>query len=442
MTVLRTTTLAFALALAMAGTTLAHADDGAGSATSSPAPVQAESGDHRIPEQVSAENWAYQEIKELGDKYEAQKRLPEGGTVSKKELTQCLYSILEKILDRYKKEEYGTVMRDDLVRISALHEALEGELTNLPEYGSRRSSIEDILDLVQPETPNFVYKFGVNGFLRGESGNSFRLFDGYEPGHNMGQFTWRVKPFVYWHPTDYLDVHLEGQGYGYGGGNGDFNRFNLYQGFVEARTPGHEWASIKGGRQEFVYGSAFVQGADTAFDGQTFDGGRLRLKPLEGLTVDLLGAAYAKPFSGRQNGPLWGAYATYAPTNDSSLDLYLFRDNQSADGDPHRGNYVDTWGLRSVSKLGESISLEFEPIFQSGKISNENINAYGGHVDLTGEFENILGFKNTFTVGYAYGSGDQNAADGISSRKEFRTPNNDTSIVGDMHLIATCPALM
>ncbi|BCS53200.1 alginate export family protein [Geobacter sp. SVR] len=412
----------------------AHAQEGAGTMDQAPQMNQAQegAGERQIPEQVNAENWAYQEIKDLVDKYEAQKKLPEGKPCSKGELAQCLLSVLEKVVDKYDKEGGGALLRDDLVRISALHEALEGELTKQPEYGAKRASIEDILDLVEPETPAYTYKFGVNGFLRGEWGRNFRLFDGHEPGFDMGQFTWRVKPFAYWHPTDYLDIHLEGQGYGFTGGNGEFDRFNLYQGFVEARTPGHDWAALKGGRQEFVYGSAFIQGADTAFDGMTFDGARLRLKPLAGLSVDLLGGVYAKPFSGGQTGNLWGAYATYAPTEDSTLDLYVFRDNQAAEGEPQRGEYLDTWGLRSVSKLGP-LSLEIEPVFQTGKLGGEDVNAYGGHADLTGEFE-LGGFKNALTFGYAIGSGDQNAADGISSRKEFRNPNNDTSIVGDMHL--------
>ncbi len=395
-----------------------------------------EEGDRRIPQQVTSEHWAYKEIADLLEKYSAQKKLPEGKSCPKGELAQCLLSVLDKVVEKYEKEGGQAILRDDLVRISALHEVLESELTSQSGYGAKRASIEEILDLIEPETPAFTYKFGVNGFLRGEMGDNFRLFDGHEPGFRMGQFTWRVKPYAYWHPTDYLDIHLEGQGYGFTGGNGLFDRFNLYQGFVEAKTPDKNWASLKGGRQEFVYGSAFVQGADSAFDGLTFDGARLRLQPMEALKIDLLGGAYATPFSGGVAGNLWGAYATYAPTEDSTLDLYLFRDNGAEER--HKGTYLDTWGLRSTSKLGP-LSLEIEPVFQSGKTFNptsgvnEDINAYGGHIDLSGEAE-LGGFKHTFTVGYAVGSGDQNAADGISSNKEFRNPNNDTSIVGDMHL--------
>lgn len=445
MTALRTATITLAFTLittaaARAGTAPVPADDGTGPPAAGQAVrVQAEPQDRRIPESVDNENWAYQEIKDLADKYEARKKLPEGHACSKDELAQCLLSILDQVVEKYEKEGGGALLRDDLVRISALHAALEGELTRQTGYGAKRAAIEDILDLVEPETPSFAYKFGVNGFLRGEMGNNFRLFDGYEPGRAIGQFTWRVKPFAYWHPTDYLSIHVEGQSYGFGGGNGSFDRFSLYQGFAEAKLPNTDLVSLKGGRQEFVYGSAFIQGADSAFDGLTFDGARLRLQPLKDLKVDLLGGAYATPFSGGKTGSLWGAYATYAPTDDNTLDLYLFRDNQATEGERHSGDYVDTWGLRSVSKL-EPFSLEIEPVFQTGKALNpltgahEDVNAYGGHADLTGEFE-IAGYKNTVILGYAIGSGDQNAADGISSAREFRNPNNDTSIVGDMHLI-------
>src|SRR6185369_8428333 len=255
--------------------------------------------------------------------------------------------VLDKVVEKYEKEGGQAVLRDDLVRISTLHEALESELSSQSEYSAKRAGIEEILDLIEPETPAFTYKVGVNGFLRGELGDNFRPFDGYDPGLRMGQFTWRVKPFAYWHPTDYLDVHVEGQSYGVTGGNGSFDRFSLYQGFVEGRITEQNWLALKGGRQEFVYGSAFVQGADSAFDGLSFDGARLRLQPLEELKIDLLGGAYATPFSGGQTGSLWGAYATYAPSEESTLDLYLFRDNQVAEGERHKGDYVDTWGLRS-----------------------------------------------------------------------------------------------
>lgn len=384
-----------------------------------------------IPDQVPTENWAYQEIKELVEKYEAKKTLPEKKTCTKDELAQCLLSVMEKVVEKYEKEGAQAIRRDDVERISALNLALEGEVTSQAGFSSIRGSIQEILALVEPEDQAFTYKVGVNGFLRGEAGKNFRLPDQFTPSRNEGRFTWRVKPYAYWHPTDYLDIHVEGQTYGFNGGNQSFDRFSLYQGFVELRTPDKNWLSLKGGRQEFVYGSAFVQGADSAFDGLTFDGVRLRLQPLNSLKLDILGAAYATPFSGGVKGNLWGAYATFAPSEDSGLDLYYFRDNGAEER--VRGDHLNTLGLRSTSKLGP-LALEIEPIVQTGKLANETINAYGGHVDLTSEVE-LAGRKHTLLVSYAVGSGSQEAADGVSARKEFRNSNNDNPLVGDMHMV-------
>lgn len=284
----------------------------------------------------------------------------------------------------------------------------------------------------------FEYKIGVNGFLRGEGGGNLNLEEvSPTPDHSQGRFLYRVRPFVDWHPVDYLDMHLEGQGYGYSGTNQESNRFSLYQGFVEARLPGSDRLSLKGGRQEFVYGSAFILGADSFYNGLTFDAGRLRLQPFSSLTVDLLGGRYATTFSDDVKGNLTGAYATYAVSEGNAVDAYMFRDAGS--DEHHSGEHLDIWGLRGTAKLGP-LSIEFEPVFESGRTfnpvsgGNDNINAYGGHVDLCGE-TTISGRRTTLFLSYAMGSGDGNAANGKGNGREFRNPNNDTSLVGDMGVI-------
>ena len=88
--------------------------------------------------------------------------------------------------------------------------------------------------------------------------------------------------------------------------------------------------------------------------------------------------------------------------------------------------------------------LEYELAYQSGKIfndtsaTNDNIAAYGGHVDLTGAFP-VKAFGNSYEssvfLSAAMGSGDSNAVTGNGSAKEFRNGNNDTSLVGDMHVV-------
>lgn len=395
----------------------------------------ANDGDRQIPEQVTSEHWAYQKIAELVQKYAAEKKLPEGKPCSKGDLAECLLTVMVKIVEKHEKEGAQAIRREEMESIANLHAALEGELSQLDGYRLRRKAIEEILVLIEPEAPAFEYKAGVNGFLRSDVVGNFRLPDSsFTPDRSEGRFLYRVKPYVYWHPSDYLDIHLEGQGYGFTGGDQHSGKFTIYQGFVEARLPENDRLALKGGRQEFNYGSAFVLGADSFYNGLTFDAGRLRVKPLKTVTVDLLGGSYAAPYADGVKGNLLGAYVTYAPSEGNSIEAYLFRDTGSTEH--HAGEHLDSWGLRGTSKLGP-LTLEFEPAYQSGRIfnattgANEDISAYGGHIDLTGALE-LGGHMNTIFLSYAVGSGDKGAAIGLGSRKEFRNPNNDTSLMGDM----------
>ncbi|MBK5276610.1 MAG: alginate export family protein [Desulfuromonadales bacterium] len=394
--------------------------------------------DRQIPEQVTSEHWAYQKIVELLQKYVVKKKLPEGKSCSKSDLAECLLEVMIRIVEQHEKGGGQAINRDDLKSIVTLYAALEADLAQMDGYRLRKKTIEDILVLIEPEAPAFEYKAGVNGFLRSDVVGNFRLPNSsYTPDRSEGRFLYRVKPYVYWHPTDYLDIHLEGQGYGFTGGDQYSGTFSLYQGYVEARLPESDRLALKGGRQEFNYGSAFVLGTDSFYNGLSFDAGRLRVKPLKTVTVDLLGGSYAAPFADGVKGNLLGAYVTYAPSEDNSIEAYVFRDTGSTER--HAGEHLETWGLRSTSKLG-LLTLEFEPIYQSGRVfnsttgANEDISAYGGHIDLTAAVE-LGGHKNTIFLGYAVGSGNKDAANGLGSGKEFRNPNNDTSLMGDMGVV-------
>ena len=291
---------------------------------------------------------------------------------------------------------------------------------------------------VPPEVPPFEYKIGVNGFVRGEGVGSLNLSDfGYHPDHREGGLLYRVKPYAYWHPVDYLDIHLEGQGYGSVGGHDKSPDLSLYQGFVEARLPGKEWLSVKAGRQEFSYGSTFILGPDSFYNGLSFDAARVRLQPVAALSIDLLGGFYAKPSADGVKGNLYGAYASFAFSEGNTLEAYGLRDTGSAEH--HPGEHLESWGLRGTVRLG-ALSLELEPVYQSGALltpvtgGNESISAYGGHADLSAE-ATLGGLHQKFSFGYALGSGTKGAADGASAAGEFRNPNNDTCIIGDMNLI-------
>ena len=389
-----------------------------------------------IPAKVPKAHWACRDISELAAKYGALGKLPEKELLEKKDLAESLLAVMEKVLAKCQLEGRESVPQEDLDRLAALHEALKVELAQYEAYQTRRESIEQML--AKPEVPAFEYKVGVNGFLRGEGVGNFRLTDfSFAAGHDEGRFLYRVKPYAYWHPTDWLDIHAEGQGYGFtGGSHQEYNKFSLYQGFIEARIPGSDLLALKGGRQEFNYGSAFILGPDSFYDGLSFDAARLRVKPVEPLTVDLLAGAYATPFSGGVAGNLAGAYTTYAFSEGNAVEAYSFLDSGSIDH--HAGEYLAIWGLRGTAKLGP-VSLEFEPVYESGRAfntarnANDGIDAFGGHLDAT--VESVLaGYNNKLFLSYAYGSGSSNAANGVSAAREFRTPDNNTSLIGDMHV--------
>ncbi|HET6421699.1 MAG TPA: alginate export family protein [Geobacteraceae bacterium] len=424
-----------------AGTALAHEDDVKKGEAALAAENPGDGSEQRIPEKVTIKHWSCREIAELGKKYEATKKLPEAVVVEGKpcprsDLAGCLLSILDKVMDKCGKEGADAIPREDLDRLAALHEALKPELARYPAYLVRREAIEAML--AKPEVPEFEYKVGVNGFLRGEGVRNFRLPDfSYAAGHGEGRFLYRVKPYAYWHPTDYLDIHVEGQGYGFTGGSQNSGKYSLYQGFVEGKIPEKDWLALKVGRQEFNYGSAFILGPDSLYNGLSFDAARLRVQPLSPLAVDLLGGFYATPFSDGLKGYLAGTYATYTFSEGNAVEAYAFRDTGSPNR--HAGEHLDTWGLRGTARLGP-VSLEIEPVYESGRVFNstssadDNISAYGGHLDATVETD-LAGHKNKFFASYAYGSGSRDAANQVSSRGEFRTPDNDSSLVGDMSVI-------
>lgn len=447
--IIRKAATTLALVVLTAGTALAGPSMYSQNLSQEASTVTGIDGDETpIPDSITKEHWAYKYVAELGEKYGATTNLNEEQPVPKKELVDKFIIALTRITETYDREGGQAISRDDLESARRLIVALEDDLFGQSAYRTIRTTIEQLLSLVEPAVPMFKYKAGVNGFLRGEGAGNFKLADmGYTPGHDAGRLLYRVKPFVYWHPNNYLDVHLEGQGYGFTGEDSrNSHEFNLYQGFVEARlpssdAPGKNLLALKAGRQEFNYGSGFILGTDSFFNGLTFDALRLRVQPSANwfnfLTVDLLAGEYAKPFSDGLKGNLLGAYLAYDPAGDSSLEAYALRDSGYEDRQP--GEHRDTFGFRSTSSVG-MFGLEYELAYQTGKTfngtSNDNIAAYGGHVDLTGEFS-LRAFENAYAssvfLSYAMGSGDSNLANGTGSgSREFSNGNNDNSLVGDM----------
>ncbi|MEA5113918.1 MAG: hypothetical protein VB050_07795 [Geobacteraceae bacterium] len=397
--------------------------------------------DQDIAKKTATADSACRDVAELGKKYAASRKLPdsvavEGKPCTREELSECLYSVIEKMMEKCEKEGPDAVPKEDRDAIAGLHETVKDHLGRIEAYRNRRDAIEKFIS--PPEEPPFLFKTGVKGFLRGEGTGNFRLPDlAYNPGHAEGRLLYRVLPYVYWHPTDFLDIHLEGQGYGYTGGSQYLGKVSLYQGFVEGRLPGTDVLSLEIGRQEFVYGSTFILGANSFFQGLTFDAAKLRVKPVDALTVDLLGGWYATPWSNGIKGNVVGGYASYTFGEGDVLEAYGFNDTGSAWH--HSGEYLNIWGLRGTAKFGQ-VSFELEPVFESGRTFNGNtgindrVSAWGGHADVSAEAD-LWGRKNRFFASFAYGSGNSESANGISARREFRNPDTDTSLTGDMSMI-------
>lgn len=394
-----------------------------------------------IPESVTTEHWSCRDLDDLSRRYGVSSGISSSTTTgehtySRRELAEKLFSVLQKVAEKCEVGGRDAVPAEDWKKLTRLHEQLQDELQLMLGYQTRRKTLSGLLS-PQEEQP-FELKYGVKGFLRGEGAGGLRLPEiGYDPGHGEGRFLYRVLPYVYWRPTDFIDIDLEGQGYGYTGGSQYLGKYSLYQGFIEGRLPGTDIVSLKVGRQELVYGSAFILGSNSWFQGLTFDAARVRVKPLDALTLDFLGGWYATPWSDDMKGNIVGGYASYDFGGGTVLEAYGFNDTGSADH--HGGEYLNIWGLRATAAFGP-VTLEIEPVFESGRTTsgltgfNDRISAWGGHADATLETA-LFGRTNSFFAGYAYGSGDKDGAYGISSRREFRNSATDTSLTGDMSFI-------
>lgn len=288
------------------------------------------------------------------------------------------------------------------------------------------------------EAPSTV-KPGLDSLVRPETATNFSLGSfSFTPGNDEGRILFRLRPSVTVKPSENLTARVEGQWYAFYDDK-DFSLFSLYQGYGEGVVPGVKGVSLKAGRQELVYGSTFLLGADTFYDGLTFDAAKAVLNPADNLTIDLFGGRYVKKWAGGIEGKLYGVYATYTPKEAISADLFGLRDTGGA-GETHvGGDHEVTYsvGTRLSGNLVKGVTLEVEPVYQFGRknrdgATHDHISAYGGHADLT--IDPPLGrYPGKIFLSFAYGSGDGNPEEGKFT--EFHNPNNDTSLIGDMNVI-------
>jgi hypothetical protein len=289
-------------------------------------------------------------------------------------------------------------------------------------------------------------KLGLDSLVRPEAVTNFSLGNfSFTPGNDERRILLRLRPSVAVMPSESFSAHVEGQWYAFYDDK-DFSLFSLYQGYVDGVLPGVKGVSLKAGRQEFAYGSTFLLGADAFFDGLTFDAAKLSLKPAEKFSLDLFGGRYVKKWAGDIQGKLYGIYATYAPEETLSIDLYGLRDTGGAGVTHVGGEHERTWsvGTRLTGKVGKEITYELEPVYQFGRkgredgVSHNDIRAYGGHADVT--VDPPLGrYPGKIFLSYAYGSGDGDTERGTFT--EFHNPNHDSSLLGDMSVIGDLSGL-
>jgi hypothetical protein len=282
-------------------------------------------------------------------------------------------------------------------------------------------------------------KLGLDSLVRPEAATNFSLGSfSFTPGNDERRILLRLRPSVTVSPSENLSARVEGQWYAFYDDT-DFSIFSMYQGYVEGALPGVKGVSLKAGRQELVYGSTFLLGADTFYDGLTFDAVKLSMKPFDKFTLDLFGGQYVEKWAGGIEGKLYGIYATYTPRETLSVDLYGFRDTGGPGAIHVGGGHEVTYsaGTRLSGNLVKGVTFEVEPVYQFGKKNRDgaghnDIRAYGGHADLT--IDPALGrYPGKFFLAYAYGSGDGDPEEGKFT--EFHNPNNDTSLIGDMSVI-------
>jgi hypothetical protein len=266
-----------------------------------------------------------------------------------------------------------------------------------------------------------------------ESVRSFEWNDFVSPPNSDDErLLLRVRPTLALGGEGPFRAGVEGMMFGTRGATRS-SEFTLYQGWAEAVFFGGH-GGVRAGRQELSYGSAFLLGADDFHNGQSFDAVKLLLGATDRISVDLFGGWYAAENSGGTSGSIAGLYGTTGAAG-VLIDLYALRDESGPDDAQDSGrDRVWSLGTRMVAHPWDLLHLEVEAAWQRGRAgggTNETIAARGGHVDVTIGRES--GDGAGVSLGYAAGSGDGSDTDG--TRKEFRNPNNDSGIIGDMGVI-------
>ncbi|MBI5504935.1 MAG: alginate export family protein [Deltaproteobacteria bacterium] len=294
--------------------------------------------------------------------------------------------------------------------------------------------------------PGWTIDLGGQTRVRGDFVRNQSLTDfTFTPGHEEFQLLQRTRLRASVENADLgIALFTQGQWYGRWGGTDEGSDPDLYQAYIEWRDAFGLPVSVRAGRQDFSYGSAFFLGANDFYNGLSWDGLQARIRASSDLGIDLIASRMVELTPGDPEVFLTGIYATYAAFEGSSLEGYFFH---SRGGYPffHREFQKDdpdqrwfTLGTRvAVAKWG--FDAELEPQFQWGRVESvsgggrDEVRAYGGHLDVGYSFE--ASWEPRVFAAYALGSGHDDISDG--RYEEFHgNAFNDNYLVGDTGVVA------
>lgn len=252
-----------------------------------------------------------------------------------------------------------------------------------------------------------------------------------EPG-----LTVRLRPSLAWEPKADLQLRLTVQGYR-PPERFQETRVGVYEAFARWQPQGGPLSLVLG-RQELAFGSAFLLGADSFFDGASFDAVKVSLSGLRGSALTLFAGRYVPRWSAGTAGALSGLWAELR-VGEGAVDAFFLRDTGGEGPRPPGGaqEQTDSWGLRVQFPWGSRGRLEIEPVRQAGHKTmpggrRRPIRAYGGHADLTWGWDRGK-VRGSLFFSLAWASGDGRPQAGRFT--EFHHPNTDTPLVGDMKLV-------
>ncbi|HJZ97668.1 MAG TPA: alginate export family protein [Candidatus Solibacter sp.] len=208
-----------------------------------------------------------------------------------------------------------------------------------------------------------------------------------------------------------------------------YNPMDLRQGYFELAHEGRVSASLRAGRQEFVFGGERLIGGADWWMSRTFDAIDLTLGR-GAAKVDFIAGSPVQTDTGRcdRHKPgehLYAAYGRLTAFRATIEPYLLFKQNllikseTAATGDA----LVASPGVRVAGTLPGRFDYVAEGAVQRGTWSSDRISARAGTAML-GWIMAAVSWKPHVSVEYNYASGDRNARDGVRATFDQFYPSN------------------